>query len=142
MTDQLRQSERSPDAAGRVTAIMVALWLITSVTFLRAPVSAAADPQTPIGLRSVDPNSAPWWELTVLPRIGETIARRIVGFRTSSAVDRLSEPDSPNESDPRPDEYTFSKPADLARVRGIGPKTVERIAPWLRFEQITSATEN
>ena len=117
---------------------MVALWMIMSATALRTPPSAVADSRKPIGLNTVDPNIAPWWELTVLPRIGETIARRIVRFRTSSASDPPNDSDSSNEPDPSVDEPTFSKPADLERVRGIGPKTVERIAPWLRFEQIPS----
>ena len=138
MADHQRQSERSRDVSARVTAIMVALWMIMGATALRTPPSTAADSRKPIGLNTVDPNIAPWWELTVLPRIGETIARRIVRFRTSSVSDPPNDSDSSNEPDPSVDEPTFSKPADLERVRGIGPKTVERIAPWLRFEQIPS----
>ena len=114
---------------------MVALWMVMGATALHAPASTAADSRKPIGLNTVDPNIAPWWELTVLPRIGETIARRIVRFRTSSASDPLRVSGSSDDPDPNVDEPTFASPADLQRVRGIGPKTVERIAPWLRFEK-------
>jgi len=27
----------------------------------------------------------------------------------------------------------FTKPADLQSIKGIGPKTVEKIEPWLSF---------
>ncbi|MHC4398074.1 MAG: ComEA family DNA-binding protein [Planctomycetota bacterium] len=59
----------------------------------------------------VDLNRADWPELVGLPEIGETLARRIVESR-----DR----DGP-----------FLDHADLTRVRGIGPKTLERVRPYL-----------
>lgn len=60
----------------------------------------------------VDVNSADWPELVQLPGVGETLARRIVASR---------EADGP-----------FADHADLRRVQGIGPKTLERIRPYLR----------
>jgi competence protein ComEA len=60
----------------------------------------------------VDVNSATWPELAQLPGIGETLARRIVDSR---------EQDGP-----------FSDPKDLRRVRGIGPKTLQRLRPYLQ----------
>lgn len=70
-----------------------------------------------IGLR-IDPNSAPWWELTIIPGVGETTARRILSFRSenSGAVDG-----------------PFRRPADLQAVHRIGPKTAARMAPYLAF---------
>ena len=60
----------------------------------------------------VDINTADWPELVQLPAIGETLARRIVASRQK---------DGP-----------FRDHNDLRRVRGIGPKTLERIRPYLR----------
>ena len=60
----------------------------------------------------VDLNQADWPELIQLPGIGETLARRIVESR-----DR---------------EGRFLDHDDLQRVRGIGPKTLERVRPYLR----------
>ncbi len=60
----------------------------------------------------VDLNSAQWAELSQLPEIGETLGRRIVEARTSGGPFRSAE--------------------DLERrVPGIGPKTLEKIRPFL-----------
>ena len=56
----------------------------------------------------VDINHA---ELSQLPEVGETLARRIVDSRTEVGPFRDND--------------------DLRRVRGIGPKTLERIKPYL-----------
>jgi competence protein ComEA len=60
----------------------------------------------------VDINAAAWPELAQLPEVGETLARRIVATR---------EQDGP-----------FVDHDDLRRVRGIGPKTLEKLRPYLR----------
>lgn len=59
-----------------------------------------------------DINSADWTELMQLPEIGEALARRIVESRAKDG--------------------RFTSHNDLDRVRGIGPKTLERIRPFLR----------
>ena len=61
----------------------------------------------------VDVNRADWPELAELPGIGPTLAHRIVDCR------RVGGP--------------YADHADLRRrVRGIGPKTLESIRPYLR----------
>ena len=60
----------------------------------------------------VDINGATWPEFAQLPQIGETLARRIVESRQA--------------------EGPFRDHDDLLRVRGIGPKTLEGIRPYLR----------
>ena len=64
----------------------------------------------------VDVNQAEWPELAALPRIGETLAKRIVASR--------------RESGP------FRSLDQLDRVRGIGPKTINLIRPYstVRFD--------
>jgi competence protein ComEA len=59
----------------------------------------------------VDINQAEWPELSQLPEVGETLARRIVDSRTANGPFRDND--------------------DLRRVRGIGPRTMERIKPYL-----------
>jgi competence protein ComEA len=59
----------------------------------------------------LDVNAASWSEFAVLPGLGETLAKRIVASRES--------------------EGPFRDHDDLRRVRGIGPRTLERIRPYL-----------
>jgi competence protein ComEA len=60
----------------------------------------------------VDVNAADWPEFMQLPGIGEKLAHRIVDTRKASGP--------------------FVDADDLRRVRGIGPKTLEQIRPYLR----------
>ena len=59
----------------------------------------------------LDINRADWPEWTLLPGIGEMLARRIVESRTT--------------------EGPFATHDDLQRVKGIGPKTLVAIRPYL-----------
>jgi competence protein ComEA len=59
----------------------------------------------------IDVNQADWPEFSQLPGIGEALARRIVESRAADG--RYADVD------------------ELLRVRGIGPKTLERIKPYL-----------
>ncbi|MCK4659353.1 MAG: helix-hairpin-helix domain-containing protein [Phycisphaerae bacterium] len=70
----------------------------------------------------LDPNTAPWWELTSLPGIGETRAKAIVSYRAQTR----------RETD-NPEMVVFRHAHDLQVIKGIGPKTTARIAPYLRF---------
>ena len=69
-----------------------------------------AEPKT--AAFEVDLNSADWPELVQLPSIGPTLAQRIVESR---------ETDGP-----------FLDHEDIMRVRGIGPKTLEEVRPYLQ----------
>lgn len=62
---------------------------------------------------SVDPNRATDQELQALPGIGPSLARRILDFRR--------------------DQGPFRTPDDLLKVRGIGPKILERLRPLIRI---------
>lgn len=59
----------------------------------------------------VDINSAPWPELTVVPGVGETLAKRIVERREQVGPYRDLD--------------------ELREIRGIGPRVFERIKPYL-----------
>ncbi len=59
----------------------------------------------------IDVNAARWPELAQLPGVGETLARRIVDSRAAQGP--------------------FADHDQLRRVRGIGPRTLERIRPYL-----------
>jgi competence protein ComEA len=59
----------------------------------------------------IDINRADWPEFTLLPGVGETLARRIVASRRSEGPFRTHE--------------------DLCRVHGIGPAKLQAIQPYL-----------
>ena len=59
----------------------------------------------------VDINQAAWTELALLPGVGESLARKIVAHREANGPFRAVD--------------------DLRGVRGIGPKTLEAIRPYL-----------
>ncbi len=90
----------------------------------------------------IDPNVASWPELARLPRVGETLARRIVAYRETLRDARRGEAHaartgSADEDSPDPvgaaRAPVFRTPADLDAVRGIGPRTLERLTPYLVF---------
>ena len=95
--------------------------MLTVTTMAPSPAQSVHPPPA---RRSINPNLAPWWELAVLPRIGENTARRVVSFREAA---RPFAPDGPAGP-------VFCRAADLTAVRGIGPRTVARVARYLRFE--------
>src|SRR5438093_11285510 len=59
----------------------------------------------------IDVNRADWPELALMPNIGQQLAKRIVTDRTERGQ--------------------FHDLAELRRVRGIGPKTLESMKPFL-----------
>jgi competence protein ComEA len=59
----------------------------------------------------LDVNHADWPELALMPNIGEQLAKRIVADRANRGP--------------------YRDLADLRRVRGIGPKTLESMKPFL-----------
>lgn len=62
----------------------------------------------------VNINTADLTELTLLPGIGESRARDIIAYRN---------------------EYgKFTKPEDLLQIRGIGKATIEKLMPYIVFE--------
>ncbi len=66
-------------------------------------------------------NQADWPEFTLLPGIGETLARRIVAYREQHGP--------------------FRSVDQLQSVKGIGPKTLRRIGPYLRVKDAEDAAK-
>jgi len=66
----------------------------------------------------VNPNQAPLESLVRLAGVGPATGNAIIQYRLDAGQGNTA----------------FTKPADLQAVRGIGPKTVEKIKPWLYFQ--------
>jgi len=89
-----------------------AWYLCAEVSVL--PTANVAIPQT------VNPNHAPLGSLIRLPGVGPVRAQAIVDFRQT-------------EQQKRPGRHAFREASDLARIKGIGPKTVQGLEPWLEL---------
>ena len=122
-TDRADKAGRRPIDGCAMTLICLAGVILATQT-VHVVEQRGGGMMLPVARSTLDANRAPWWELTVLPRIGETMARRMVDYRTKS------QNRSPGDGPIR----VFHSAPDLDGVRGIGPKTVLRIAPHLRFD--------
>ena len=91
-------------------ASTVAWWIDSAGERGRAIEVDRGEPQT--ARFQVDINSADWPELVQLPNIGRALADRIVQSRR--------------------EEGPFADLDELRRVRGIGPKTLAGIRPYLK----------
>ena len=107
-----------PPSHHRAIALLLAIVAVLGIARVSPPraVTIPAQLRAPTvdaGAPRVDPQTASARALDALPGIGPSIARRIVEARARGAV--------------------FERPEDLRRVRGIGPRTVARLAPYLYF---------
>lgn len=99
----------------RLTSLLLAVALL----FATVPAFAAAGEGG--GGKKVNINSADASQLALLPRVGPSVAQRIVEFR--------------KENGP------FKSPDDLMLVRGIGEKTYALIKPYVSVSGETTLKE-
>ncbi|HEX3555688.1 MAG TPA: helix-hairpin-helix domain-containing protein [Thermoanaerobaculia bacterium] len=92
--------------------------LVIALLLAAAPGQAQAKPET---TKKVNINSADSSQLSMLPRVGPSVADRIVEYR--------------KENGP------FKKPEDLMLVQGIGEKTFQLIKPYLATSGETTLNE-
>jgi len=108
-----RQKERAGQLMrGAVAAFAAGLLIALGSAFCALPAARCA--VETVMVEHINPNTAPAASLMRLPGIGKVRAMDILASRKTAP---------------------FSNAADLERVRGIGPKTVEKIAPYLTFER-------
>ena len=69
----------------------------------------------------INPNDAPLASLVRLPGIGIGKANAIVAYRENFSKQEENRP-------------AFQNCDDLQKVKGIGPKTAQKICEWLKFE--------
>lgn len=69
----------------------------------------------------VDLNKAAWPEFAQIPGLGEVLSQRIVAYRDEHGL--------------------FAAIDDVQRIRGIGPKTLEALRPYLTLSTTAAATQ-
>ena len=112
--------DRLRDATLMVMAILL---LVGIGALMQAEMrTRLATPNAP-ALKTIDPNYAPWWELSLLPRLGPTTAQAILDYRR----------DLGGGSESR--EPIFGRVSDLVHVKGIGPRIIARFYPHIRVEE-------
>jgi hypothetical protein len=138
--------------------LVLLLWLLAALSIGRIAFRSIT-PFDPAAVAiGVDPNTAPWWDLTALPGVGKATAQSIISFRRSHlhssqqyarTADRKDQQAGPTHrttlsadsaSLGAHQQPVFQNPMDLTRVRGIGPRTVQRLAPYIRFESADHQT--
>lgn len=86
--------------------------LAAHIEVVEAAVAEAEEMERPLGEgERVDPNTASTVQLTRLPRVGPSMAERIVEDREANG--------------------RYRQLADLGRVAGIGARTLEQLAPFV-----------
>ena len=78
---------------------------------------------------TLDPNTATAAELRLLPRVGQTLADRIVQYRQQQLPLQPGQP-------------VFRKLKDLDPIPGIGPAMLEQLRPHLRFPEDSTAAHD
>ena len=106
-------SEPGPGVAGFVAASFISVLLAVVFVFF----CCGSDSTDDFVLEGrINPNTASRAQLMQLPRIGIKTAEAITEYREQRT-------------------FVFENIEDLQKVKGIGPKTAERVQQWLVFEQ-------
>jgi len=110
----------STSAAPTTITLSILIFLCT----ISLQVARSGDPRSHSGYEAVqdrlDPNTADWFELAQLPGIGPSMAERITDVRRAGR--------------------SFATLPDMRSIRGIGPKTLTKLEPFLRFGAPASVT--
>ena len=89
---------------------------VITLALILAAISTVAMAETTGGVVNI--NTADAAQLSLLPRVGKTVAERIIAYRTEHGP--------------------FKKAADLMQVKGMGAKTFELVSPYVAVEGKTT----
>ena len=100
--------------------ISVCVCALFSIVFAASSVVAVRESSGIELDNKINANDAPVASLVRLPGIGVSRAEAIVAYRENFGKERQSK--------------AFQNSDDLQKIKGIGPKTVQNISEWLKFE--------
>ncbi len=111
-----------PENAIRTDAFGLAIVFALGVSGLILATQGRTCARAPIILDEfINPNTAPVASLLRLSGIGPIRAQAIVAYRQALAVER-------------PGQKPFGRINDMTRIKGLGPRTVSVLGPWLMFD--------
>ena len=117
-----QQSETGQKKIESFGFVLLAIFCVSAVVFLLLTGLWGPEREVAFDLDSmINPNFASVASLTRLPGIGRARAEAIVAYRESLRGNRIGE-------------KAFEDLNDLQKVRGIGPKTAENMAKWVKFD--------
>ncbi|WP_260985300.1 helix-hairpin-helix domain-containing protein [Paenibacillus xylanexedens] len=106
--------EKSPDVSNTESATSAAVTNNSTETEMKLEQQVTSPPeQQVVDNGKIDINSAPVSKLTELPGIGEKKAQAIVDYRNAHGP--------------------FTRVSDLTKVKGIGMKMLEKMAPYVQI---------
>ena len=108
----------------RIQSFAFVISIVVAVCFSWGFVENLAAPEQSYKIEldeKINPNNAPVASLVRLPGIGISRAEAIVAYREE--FNKKSK-----------NGLAFQSCNDLQKVKGIGPKTVQNISQWLKFE--------
>jgi competence ComEA-like helix-hairpin-helix protein len=124
---QARSSTLQPHQPRTRTTLPAIILMFATALVLTRRTSSVAVPDAAIAetnqrhvRTTIDPNTATAAELTTLPGIGPKRAADIIALRKELSADTDTH-------------QPFRSADDLELVKGIGPKTVAKLGPYLRF---------
>ena len=106
----------------RAYRVAVATALVLLIVIMGGAIGATRQTATVIEPERINPNTACVGSLVRLPGIGKARAMDILHYRQVNAEF----------------ETVFESADDLQAIRGIGPKTAAKLAPWLTFDEQTT----
>lgn len=116
MSDPEKDVELKSKQCGTLYVSVALCWILVGV-FVADYVAGRLGRDDIVVYDTVNPNFAPLESLVRLPGVGPATATAIIEYRHGTPKNKEA----------------FTRPADLQGVKGIGPKTVEKIEPWLSF---------
>ena len=117
-----QQSETGQKKIESFGFVLLAIFSVLAVVFLLLTGPQGSERKVDFELDSrINPNFASVASLARLPGIGRARAEAIVANRESLRENGA-------------EEKAFEELNDLQKVRGIGPKTAENMAKWVKFD--------
>lgn len=126
-TDIMQTSQKSPSKASPTKRQLIVIFFLATILFVGIIIKTGMDyhwwlPETEIASDlspeylkvKLDINKAPWYELILLPKLGEVKAKAIVAYREKYG--------------------SFKTMDELSNVKGIGSSIIDAIKDYIKIE--------